>query len=214
MTITVHHLENSRSQRVLWLLEELGIPYEVRRYERNKTTMLAPPELRHVHPLGKSPVIEDRDSDGEVRVIAETGAIIEYIVERSGGKLGAPRERTDALRYRHFLHYAEGSLMPVLFVKLVLTRVPLLGRVALKRFQPLVDVQVNYVESELAGRPWFAGQSFTAADVMMSFPLEAARSRAGISRDSHPHIFEWLDAIHARPAYRAALAKGGPYSYA
>lgn len=138
------------------------MPYEVRRYERNKTTMLAPPELRHVHPLGKSPVIEDRDSDGEVRVIAETGAIIEYIVERSGGKLGAPRERADALRYRHFLHYAEGSVKPVLFVKLVLSRVPLLGRVALKRFHPLVDVQVNYGESELAGRPWFAGQSFTA----------------------------------------------------
>jgi glutathione S-transferase len=190
------------------------MPYEVRRYERNKTTMLAPPELRRIHPLGKSPVIEDTDSDGEARVIAESGAIIEYIVERAGGRLGAPREREEALRYRQFLHYAEGSLMPVLFVKLVLGRVPLLGRLALKKFQPMVDVQVNYVESELAGRPWFAGQSFTAADVMMSFPLEAARSRAGISRDNHPHIFEWLDAIHARPAYRVALAKGGPYSYA
>jgi glutathione S-transferase len=214
MTITVHHLENSRSQRVLWLLEELGMPYEVRRYERNKATMLAPPELRRIHPLGKSPIIEDRDSDGEARVIVETGAIIEYIVERAGGRLGAPLERAQTLRYRQFLHYAEGSLMPVLFVKLVLGRVPLLGRLALKKFQPLVDVQVNYVEAELAGRPWFAGESFTAADVMMSFPLEAARSRAGISRDSHPHIFKWVDTIHARPAYRAALAKGGPYSYA
>jgi glutathione S-transferase len=214
MTITVHHLENSRSQRVLWLLEELGMPYEVRRYERNKTTLLAPPELRQVHPLGKSPVIEVEDFGGKARVIAETGAIIEYIVERSDGGLGAPREGEDALRYGHFLHYAEGSLMPVLFVKLVLSRVPLLGRVALKRFQPMVDVHVNYVESELSGRPWFAGQSFTAADIMMSFPLEAARSRAGISRDTHPHIFKWLDTIHARSAYQAALAKGGPYSYA
>jgi len=214
MTITVHHLQNSRSQRVLWLLEELGMPYEVRRYERNKATMLAPPELRRVHPLGKSPVIEDKDPDGQTRVIAETGAIIEYIVEKEGGTLGPPREREEALRYRHFLHYAEGSLMPVLFVKLVLSRVPLLGRLALKKFQPLVDVQLNYVESELATRPWFTGQSFTAADVMMSFPLEAARSRAGISRDTHPHIFKWLDAIHARPAYQAALARGGPYSYA
>jgi glutathione S-transferase len=213
MTITLHHLENSRSQRVLWLLEELGMPYEIRRYERNKATMLAPPELRRVHPLGKSPVIEDTDSDGTARVIAETGAIIEYIVEKAGGRLGAPREREEALRYRRFLHYAEGSLMPVLFVKLVLSRVPLLGRVALKRFQPMVDVHVNYVESELAGRPWFAGQSFTAADVMMSFPLEAARSRAGISRETCPNIFRWLDVIHARSAYLAALAKGGPYSY-
>jgi glutathione S-transferase len=212
--ITVHHLENSRSQRVLWLLEELGLPYEVRHYERNKKTMLAPPELRLVHPLGKSPVIEDSNSRGRVRVIAETGAIIEYLVEKTGGRLGAPPDREEALRYRHFLHYAEGSLMPVLFARLVLSRVPLVGRVALKRFQPMVDVQVGYVESELAGRPWFAGQSFTAADVMMSYPLEAARSRAGISRHTHPHIFMWLGTIHARSAFQAALAKGGPYSYA
>lgn len=214
MTIIVHHLENSRSQRILWLLEELGMPYEVRRYERNKATLLAPPELRQVHPLGKSPVIEVKDFGGKARVIAETGAIIEHLVERADGRLGAPREGEDARRYRQFLHYAEGSLMPVLFVKLVLSRVPLLGRVALKRFQPMVDVHANYVESELSGRTWFAGQSFTAADIMMSFPLEAARSRAGISRDTHPHIFKWLDTIHARSAYQAALAKGGPYSYA
>jgi glutathione S-transferase len=214
MTIIVHHLENSRSQRVLWFLEELGIPYEVRRYERNKTTMLAPPELRRVHPLGKSPLIEDRDSDGAARVIAETGAIIEYLVDKAGGRFGAPRAREEALRYRYFLHYAEGSLMPVLFVKLILSRVPLMGRVALKKFQPMVDVHMDYIESELAARPWFAGESFTAADVMMSFPLEAARSRAGISRDTHPRIFKWLDTIHARSAYQLALAKGGPYSYA
>jgi glutathione S-transferase len=214
MTIIVHHLQNSRSQRILWLLEELGVPYDVRRYERNKATMLAPPELRRVHPLGKSPLLEDKDDGGKARVIAESGAIVEYIIEKAGGRLGAPGERDDALRYRQFLHYAEGSVMPVLFVKLVLSRVPLLGRVALKRFQPMVDVHMNYVESELSGRPWFAGESFTAADIMMSFPLEAARGRAGISRDTHPHIFKWLDTIHARSAYQAALAKGGPYSYA
>lgn len=214
MTIIVHHLENSRSQRVLWLLEELRIPYEVRRYERNRTTMLAPPELRRIHPLGKSPLIEDTDSGGKAGVIAETGAIIEYLVDREGGRLGAPPEREEALRYRYFLHYAEGSLMPVLFVKLVLSRVPLLGRLALGKFQPMVDVHVDYVESELAGRPWFAGGSFTAADVMMSFPLEAARSRAGISRATHPRIVNWLETIHARPAYQAALERGGPYSYA
>lgn len=214
MTIIVHHLENSRSQRILWLLEELALPYEVKRYERNKKTMLAPPELRQIHPLGKAPVIEDNDPEGTARVITETGAIIEYLVEKAGGRLGAPADREEALRYRHFLHYAEGSLMPVLFTRLVLSRVPLIGRAALKRFQPLIDVHINYVESALAGVPWFSGQSFTAADVMMSYPLEVARSRAGISRGTHPRIFAWLDTIHARPAFKAALAKGGPYAYA
>jgi glutathione S-transferase len=176
--------------------------------------MLAPAELLRIHPLGKSPVIEDADSDGKTRVIAETGAIIEYLVDQADGRLGAPAGREVALRYRHFLHYAEGSLMPVLFVKLVLGRVPLLGRIALKKFQPMVEVHMNYVESELGARPWFAGETFTAADVMMSFPLEAAHSRAGISGATHPHIFKWVDTIHARPAYQAALAKGGPYAYA
>jgi glutathione S-transferase len=213
MTITVHHLENSRSQRVLWLLEELELPYEVRRYERNKKTMLAPPELRKIHPLGKSPLIEETDTEGKRRVIAETGAIVEYLVQKSG-RLGAPADPSDAIRYRHFLHYAEGSLMPVLFTRLVLSRVPLLGRVALRKFQPMIDVQVSYVEAELAERPWFAGKSFTAADVMMSYPLEAARSRAGISRATHPNLFAWVDTIHARPAYQAALARGGPYAFA
>lgn len=215
MTVIVHHLENSRSQRVLWLLEELGLPYDVKRYARNKKTMLAPAELRQVHPLGKSPVIEDRDADGELRVIAETGAIVEYLVEKAGGRLGAPERRGDALRYRQFLHYAEGSLMPVLFASLVLSRVPLLGRPAVKRFQFMVDGQIDYVEAELAHRPWFAGESFTAADVMMSYPLEAAaRGRAGIVRKTHPRIFAWIEAIHARPGYQAALVKGGPYAYA
>ncbi|HWK35297.1 glutathione S-transferase [Sphingomonas sp.] len=208
MTIIVHHLENSRSQRVLWLLEELGLPYEVRRYERDKATMLAPPELRAIHPLGKSPVIES-----EGRIVAETGAIVEYLVEKADGRLGAPAHRDSALRYRHFLHYAEGSLMPPLLVKLVLTRVPLMGKIAAKRIQPMIDVHLDWVESELAGRPWFAGDAFTAADVMMSFPLEAARNRAGLD-GSRPATIAWLETIHARPAYRAALAAGGPYAYA
>lgn len=212
--LTVHHLENSRSQRVLWLLEELGIPYEVRRYQRNAKTMLAPPELRQVHPLGKSPVIEDIDSDGQVRVIAETGAIVEYLVDKAGGRYGVPPGREDALRYRHFLHYAEGSAMPVLFVRLILSRVPLLGGTAIRKFQPMLDVHLNYIEAQLAGRPWFAGGSFTAADVMMSFPLEAAHRSAGISRATHPHILQWLDIVHARPAYQTALVRGGPYSFA
>ena len=169
--ITVHHLENSRSQRILWMLEELGLPYAIKRYERNKATMLAPPELKAIHPLGKSPVIDD-----EGRVIAETGAIVEYLVELADGRFGPPPHRDAALRYRYFLHYAEGSMMPPLLLKLVLARVPIFGKRALKRIQPMIDVRLDYVESELATRPWFAGDAISAADVMMSFPLEAARS--------------------------------------
>lgn len=211
MTIIVHHLENSRSQRILWMLEELALPYEIKRYERNPVTMLAPPELKQVHPLGKSPVIEDSGSGG--RVIAETGAIVEYLVDKADGKLGAPANRDAALRYRFWLHYAEGSMMPPLLLKLVLARIPLLGKRATKRIQPMIDVHLDYVESELAQRPWFAGDEMTAADIMMSFPLEAARSRGGLD-GSRPHTIAWLDKVHARPAYQTGLAKGGPYAYA
>lgn len=212
--ITVHHLENSRSQRVLWLLEELGLPYAVQRYERDKATMLAPPELRRVHPLGKSPVIQDAaGAGGSPAVIAETGAIVEYLVEKADGRLGAPAHRESALRYRHFLHYAEASLMPPLLVKLVLGRVPVFGRAAQRRIQPMIDVHLDFIEAELSRRDWFAGDEFTAADIMMSFPLEAARNRAGLD-ESRPATIDWLERIHARPAYGAALAKGGPYAYA
>ncbi len=210
MTIIVHHLENSRSQRILWMLEELGLPYEVKRYERNKQTMLAPPELKKVHPLGKSPVIEDSD---EGHVIAETGAIIEYLVEKADGKLGPQGHRDSVLRYRQFLHYAEGSMMPPLLVLLVVNRIPLFGKKVAKRIQPMIDVHLDYVEAELAQRPWFAGDEISGADIMMSFPLEAARGRAGLGA-SRPHTIAWLAKIHARPAYQAALAKGGPYAYA
>jgi glutathione S-transferase len=206
--IVVHHLENSRSQRILWLLEELGLPYEVRRYARDAKTMLAPPELRRVHPLGKSPVIED-----EGQVVAETGAIVEYLVEREGGRLGPPPRREDVLRYRQFLHYAEGSLMPPLLAMLVVRRLGLLGRPARAPLQRMFDVHLDWLETELASRPWFAGESFTAADVMMSFPIEAARHRAGLD-DKRPNLIDWLHRIHARPAYAAALQKGGPYAYA
>jgi glutathione S-transferase len=202
--IIVHHLENSRSQRVLWLLEELGFDYEVRRYARDKKTMLAPPELRRVHPLGKSPVIEDQG-----RTIAETGAIVEYLVEKGEGRLGPPANRESVLRYRHFLHYAEGSLMPPLLVMLVLRRLGLLGRPARPTIQKMIDRHLDWLEAELAERPWFAGAEFTAADVMMSFPLEAARGRAGLDA-SRPRLIDWLERIHARPAYAAALGKGGP----
>lgn len=206
--IIVHHLENSRSQRVLWLLEELELPYIVQRYERDKRTMLAPPELKRVHPLGKSPVIED-----EGWVVAETGAIVEYLVAKADGRLGSPASREGALLYRHFLHYAEGSMMPPLLVKLVLARIPLFGKAGQRRFQPMIDVHLDYVESELTKRPWFAGSEISAADIMMSFPLEAAASRAG-ARQGRNHLAAWLDRIHDRPAYQAALIQGGPYAYA
>jgi glutathione S-transferase len=206
--IVVHHLENSRSQRILWLLEELALPYEVRRYARDRKTMLAPPELKRVHPLGKSPAIED---DG--RVVAETGAIVEYLVDKADGRLGPPARRDERLRYRHFLHYAEGSMMPPLLAMLVVRRMGLLGRPARAPVQKMLDQHLDWLETELAGRPWFAGEAFTAADVMMSFPLEASRHRAGLD-ERRPNLIDWLERIHARPAYGAALRKGGAYAYA
>jgi glutathione S-transferase len=206
--IKVHHLENSRSQRILWLLEELELPYEVVRYQRDPKTMLAPPSLRKVHPLGKSPVIED-----EGRVVAETGAIVDYLVEKAEGRLGPPANRDAVLRYRQFLHYAEGSMMPPLLALLVVGRLGLLGKPAKKPLLAMFRQHLDWLESELGERPWFAGDEFTAADVMMSFPLEAARQRAGLG-PSHPNLLDWLERIHARPAYAEALKRGGPYAYA
>jgi glutathione S-transferase len=205
--IVVHHLENSRSQRVLWLLEELGLTYEVKRYERDPKTLLAPSDLRRVHPLGKSPIVE---VDGQI--LAETGAIAEYLVVREGGRLG-PGEGADALRWRHFLHYAEGSLMPLLFALLVVGRLGLFGRPARKPLLKMLAVHLRWLEAELATRDWFAGNAFTAADVMMSFPIEAATARGGLD-DRYPRLLAWLERIHARPAYQAALSRGGPYAYA
>lgn len=206
--IIVHHLENSRSQRVLWLLEELELPYEARRYSRDPKTMLAPPELKRVHPLGKSPTVQD---DG--RTLIETGAIVEYLVEKAGGRLGPPPKRDDVLRYRQFLHYSDGSMMAPLLAMLVVKRLGVLGKPARKPIQKMIDTHLDWLETELSGRDWFAGDEFTAADVMMSFPLEASRSRAGLD-ESRPNLIDWLERIHARPAYGEALAKGGPYAYA
>jgi glutathione S-transferase len=155
-------------------------------------------------------VLEDRAAG---HVVIETGAIVDYIVELADGRMGPPAHREATLRYRQYLHYAEGSMMPPLLLLLVLNRIPVLGKTAAKRVQPMIDVHLDYVESELASRPWFAGDSISAADVMMSFPLEAARSRAGLD-ESRPATIAWLDKIHARPAYQAALAMGGPYAYA
>lgn len=208
MTIIVHHLENSRSQRILWLLEELGLRYEVCRYERDIKTMMAPPALKAIHPLGKSPVIEDAEL-----VIAETGAIVEYLVARADGRLGPPAHRDEALRWRHFLHYAEGSMMPPLLALLVIGKMGPLGWPARKPLNRMLAVHLDWLETELSGRPWFAGDHFTAADVMMSFPIEAARTR-GMADQDYPVLIEWLGRIHARPAYARALETGGPYAFA
>jgi glutathione S-transferase len=219
--VVVHHLENSRSQRVLWLLEELGVPYEVKRYARNKETMLAPPELRAVHPLGKSPVI----SDGDVTV-AESGAIVEYLVDRYGnGRLIPPAGTPERLRYTYWLHYAEGSLMPPLLLMLVFNRVEtapmpffvkpiargIAGKVKSTFIEPQVKLHFDYLESELGKSQWLAGNELTAADIQMSFPIEAADARAGLGASGRPRLAAFLQRIHARPAYQQALAKGGPY---
>ena len=206
--LTVHHLENSRSQRILWLLEEMAMPYQVKRYERDPKTMLAPRELRRIHSLGKSPLLED----GKM-IISESGAIVEYLVDKAHGAFGPPADRCNALRYRQFIHYAEGSLMPPLLSLLVVKRLGLLGRPARKPLLSMFGRHLDYLDTELSGRPWFAGEDLTAADVMMSFPLEAARARAGLD-DRRRNLMNWLDRIHARPAYRRALAKGGPYAFA
>ena len=220
--ITVHHLNNSRSQRVLWLLEELGVPYEVIRYERDAKTMLAPPALRAVHPLGKSPVIVDGTA-----TVAESGAIVDYLVDRhGGGRLIPPAGTPERLRYTYWLHYAEGSAMPPLLLKLVFDRIAnnpapwpisaiarrIAGTVQNSFIGPQLKLHLDYLEAELAAHSWFAGDEFTAADVQMSFPLEAAASRAGLNA-GRPHLAGFLERIRARSAYQRALERGGPYSY-
>ncbi|MFC5498224.1 glutathione S-transferase [Caenimonas terrae] len=221
--LVVHHLNNSRSQRVLWLLEELGLEYEVRRYERDPATMLAPPQLRAVHPLGKSPVVVDGDN-----TLAESGAILEYLVEAHGqGRMIPPPGTPERLRYRYWMHYAEGSAMPPLLLKLVFDRVgkasmpffakPIARAIAAKArsgfIQPQIDLHLDFMEDELGRTLWFAGDHFTAADVQMSFPLEAAQARGGLDV-LRPRLMEYLARIHARPAYQRALARGGPYDIA
>ncbi len=221
--ITVHHLNNSRSQRVLWLLEELELPYEITPYQRDPVTLLAPETLRRVHPLGKSPVITDGDA-----TIAESGAIIEYLIERYGQGRFVPTLGTpEHLRYRYWLHFAEGSAMPPLLLKLIFGRIasakmpffvkPIARSIANRVLSTVVDPnlqrQLDFMEAELSQRPWFAGNEFTGADIQMSFPLEAAAQRAGLDA-SRPRLMDFLKRIHARPAYGRALKRGGPYSYA
>lgn len=210
--LIVHHLNNSRSQRVLWILEELGLEYEVKFYNRNDD-MTAPSSLKSVHPLGKAPILEDRRDDGRHLTLVETAAIIEYLVERADGELGSLAREEDRLRYRQFLHYAEGSVMPVMFALLVASKIPIFGKAAARKVRPMLDVHLSYIEGELASRPWFAGEKMTAADIMMSFPLEAAHARLQLD-DAYPATSAWLDRIHQRPAYIRAMEKGGRYAYA
>ncbi len=220
--IIVHHLEDSRSQRVLWLLEELGVPYEVKRYNRDPVTSLAPPELYAVHPLGKSPVI----SDGDISV-AETGAIFEYLIDTydTGGSLKPAAGTQHGRDYTYWLHYAEGSAMTNLLLKLVFTRLPerapmlmrpIVRRVAASAEEGFIDPRIaehaKWWNTSLEQTGYFVGDTLTGADIMMSFPLEAAATRADLSE--LPHINAFLERIHARPAYQAALEKGGPYAYA
>jgi glutathione S-transferase len=219
--IIVHHLNNSRSQRILWLLEELGLDYEIRKYQRDARTMLAPPELRAIHPLGKSPVIQDGGT-----IVAESGAIIEYLVGRYGdGRLAPAPGTPERLRYTCFLHYAEGSAMPPLLLKLVFDRVestpapffvrPIARAIARKVKDGFVLPQIRqhlaYLEGEITGG-WFAGEEFSAADIQLSFPLEAAAARGGLD-GQYPKLTAFLERIHARPAYRRALERGGPYDF-
>jgi glutathione S-transferase len=216
--LIVHHLNNSRSQRVLWLLEELAVPYEVKRYQR-QPNMLAPKELRAIHPLGKSPVITDNGN-----TIAESGAIVEYIVKTYGqGRLIPPDNTPERLRYTYWLHYAEGSAMPPLLLKLIFGMLPkrapflmrpfvngISSKVLATMVTPQLKQHMAFWESELSKSDWFAGNDFSAADIQMSFPLEAASARGGLA-DGHPKAMAWLEKIHARPAYKRALEVGGPY---
>ena len=219
--ITVHHLNNSRSQRVLWLLEELEVDYRIVRYQRDSQTLLAPPELRAVHPLGKSPVISDGDT-----TIAESGAIIEYLIARHGnGRLIPSTDTPQRLRYTYWLHYAEGSAMSPLLLSLVFRRMPkapmpffarpivrgLAEKVRATYIDPQLKLHFDYMESELARSAWFAGEEFSAADIQMSFPIEAGQAREMVG-DARPKLAEFLQRIHARPAYRRALEQGGAFA--
>ncbi|SFM73653.1 glutathione S-transferase [Variovorax sp. OV329] len=219
--ITVHHLNNSRSQRVLWLLEELGQPYEIIRYQRDPATMLAPASLKAVHPLGKSPVVVTDDG----LTLAESGAIIETLAERYGqGQLAPAPGTPEAARYRYWLHYAEGSAMPPLLLKLIFDRiekspVPFFAKPIVKGvvdktksafIAPQLKTHLDFMEGELGKTPWFAGESFSAADIQMSFAVEVARARGGLDA-SRPKLMAWLERIHARPAYQRALERGGRF---
>ncbi len=218
--LTVHHLENSRSQRILWLLEELGVDYDIERYGRDKSTSLAPPELRDIHPLGKAPVFVD---DGTP--VAESGAIIEYLAGKYDDGRLRPRPGTpEALAYTYWLHYAEGTFAPLMIISLILNRIdtapmpffvkPIARGITGKVRDGYLDANIAnnlaFMEQTLRGSAWFCGDRFSAADVQMSYPLEAAEVRTDLAAD-YPHLQAFLQTIRARPAYQAALDRGGHY---
>lgn len=221
--LTVHHLNNSRSQRILWLLEELGVEYEIKFYERDAETQLAPDELKAVHPLGKSPVVTDGD-----QVLAESGAIIDFLGHKYGNGKWVPRRNSKKYQpYMYWLHYAEGSLMSPLLLKIVFDKVksskmpffikPIAHGIANKVMSsfvtPNIKTHFQYVEDHLANQAYFAGDEITGADIQMSFPLEASVAKGAITKKSHPNIFKYVRAFQARPAYKKALKKGGEYDY-
>ena len=204
--IVVHHLNDSRSQRVLWLLEELGVPYEIKHYARDATTRLAPPELLAVHPLGKSPVIED----GGQKVI-ESGAIVDYLIRHhGGGQLQPTQPSADFEAYQQWLHYAEGSAMLPLMLKLYVSRLGEAGAPLAPRIGSELANHLGYVDKALQGRDWLVGNSLTGADIQMSFVGEAAR---GLRAD-YPAMDAWVRRCQQRPAYLRALERGGPYALA
>ena len=219
--ITLHHLNNSRSQRIVWLLEELGLPYEIKRYQRDAKTMLAPPELRAIHPLGKSPVITDGDL-----TVAESGAIIEYLIERYGqGRLIPAAGTPERLRYTYWLHFAEGSAMPPLLLKLIFDKIEtspmpffikpiakgIAGKVKQSFIAPRIAENLDHMEAELGKARWFAGEEMSGADIQVSFVLEACAARGGLNA-SRPRLMAFLQRIHALPAYQRALERGGEYA--
>ena len=218
--IVVHHLNNSRSQRILWLLEELGLDYEIVQHRRDPVTNLAPAEATLVHPVGKFPVIRD----GEL-TLAESGAIIDYVLERYGnGRLVPAAGTPERVSYLYWLHYAEGTAMPLLLLHVVFdqienAKVPFFirpvtraigRRIKATLVQPQLERNFDFMEARLADQDWFAGAEMTAADIQMSFPIEAAVARSGLDA-RRPRLMDWLDRIHARPAYGRAVARGGPY---
>ncbi|GAO47993.1 hypothetical protein G7K_2183-t1 [Saitoella complicata NRRL Y-17804] len=222
--IILHHLNNSRSQRVLWLLEELDVPYTIQKYERDPKTVLAPPSLKQIHPLGKSPIITDGST-----VIAESGAIITYLLETYAPHL-IPSPSTQEEQYRryvYYMHYAEGTLMLYLVIALVMDKIasapmPFFARPIASKIvasvrdaylSPNLEQNFQFLEKELEGREWFAGgETFSGADFMMLFPMEAAVKRGGAGK-GFENIKNWVEKVHERPAYKRALEKGGEYSY-
>lgn len=227
--ITLHHLDNSRSQRILWMLEELGLEYEVKYHKRDPKTMMAPASLRAVHPLGKAPVLVD--SSGDVtETLVESGAILEYLVAKYGEGRFKPKPGTsEFLRYTFWMHFSEGSAMLPLVLKLIFNQIasppiplvaklmilPVVKGIAAQMHKLVIDpgllTQQKYMEDELKRSEWFAGSEFTAADVIMSFVVEASAAGGGLPISKYPKLNNFLERIHSRPAYKKALEIGGPF---